>query len=468
MVKQQSSWIPKFKRGSGPAYLLIASAIADDIAIGQLQPQQRLPPQRKLAQLLGLDFTTIARAYREANQRGLVEAVVGRGTFVSGRRRARIPHIVEGRPNVDLSMNMPPEVISTELSALMQDGFARVGTNLGGLMRYQDFCGSTDDRLAGAMWLKRRGLAVEQENLLVMPGAQSALLVILTTIAGPGSIVCCEELTYPGLRALAGQLGIRLIGLPMDAEGIDALAFATACSQYAPKALYCNPTLLNPTTLTISGSRRQALVDVARNYDVAIIEDDAYGFLPKNSPPPIASLGPDITFYVSGLAKCLGAGLRVAYVVAPDQVSASRLALAVRTTTVMVSPITAALATRWIRDGTADLALSAIRKESIARQRLVSKILPPGCFNATPDAFHLWVRLPPPWSGVAFADKMQQLGIGVVASAAFVVGIAAPAAVRVCLGGIASREEVSAALAVIADLLLNTSQKSKFANEQVY
>jgi DNA-binding transcriptional MocR family regulator len=354
---------------------------------------------------------------------------------------------------VDLSMNMPPEPDSAELMGLLQAGYADVGAKLRGLLRYQDFYGSGDDRDAGVLWLRRRGLVVTPDRLLVTAGAQCALLALLTTLAPPGSVICCEELTYPGLRALAGQLGIRLIGLPMDAHGIDAVAFAAACAQYAPKALYCNPTLLNPTTATMSLERRQALVEVARFHEVAIIEDDAYGFLPRSGPPPLASFGPDITFYIAGLAKCLSAGLRVAYLVAPDERYATRLAAAIRATTVMVSPITSALATRWIRDGSADVMLGAIRKECAVRQKIAARTLPPGSYGSHADAFHLWIRLPAPWTREQFVARMETCGIGVVASDAFSVSGQAPEAVRVCIGGTASRDDIQHALEQVARAL---------------
>ncbi|HEV7813854.1 MAG TPA: PLP-dependent aminotransferase family protein [Janthinobacterium sp.] len=453
MHKAPGGWIPKLKKDAGPVYKAIANAIAEDIATGRLTAQQRLPPQRKLAEALGIDFTTVARAYTEAHRRGLVDSVVGRGTFVCGRRRPRVPSAVEGRYNIDMSMNMAPEPESAELLALMLSGFAAVGENIRDLLRYQDFGGSVEDRETGVLWLRRRGLLVSQERLLVVPGAQCALLAVLSMIAPAGSVICCEELTYPGLRALAARLGIRLVGLPMDGEGIDAVAFAAACAQYAPKALYCNPTFLNPTTGIISPARREALVEVARHYGVPIIEDDAYGFLPRAAPPAMASMGADITFYIAGLAKCVSAGLRIAYLVAPDAHSAARLAAAVRATSVMVSPITAALATRWIRDGTADLALNAIRKESMARQKLAARYLPAGSYLSQPEAFHLWIRLPPAWQRGVFAAHMQSSGIGVVASDAFAVSGEAPEAVRVCIGGVAHREDIRHALELIGAAL---------------
>jgi DNA-binding transcriptional MocR family regulator len=451
MHKPLNGWVPKLKKGQGPVYKLIADAIAADIATGRLAAAQRLPPQRQLAELLGLDFSTVGRAYGEAQKRGLVDSTVGRGTFVCGRRALAIPRVVEGRPHVDLSMNMPPEPHAGELLERMQAGYASLAPRMSELLRYQDFGGSGPDRHAGALWLRRRGLVADAGRMLVAPGAQAALLAVLTTLAPPGSVVCCEALTYPGLRALAGLLGIRLLGLPMDGEGIDALAFAAACAQYAPKALYCNPTLLNPTTVSMSPQRRQALVQVARHHGVPIIEDDAYGFLPRQAPPAIASIGADITYYIAGLAKCVGAGLRIAYVVAPGAQEAGLLVAAVRASTVMASPFTSALATQWITDGTADLALNAIRKESIARQRLVARILPPDSYRSQPEAFHLWLPLPAQWDRLAFTAHLRQAGIGVVPSDAFAVDGQAPQAVRVCIGGIASQDDLRHALELIAE-----------------
>jgi len=221
----------------------------------------------------------------------------------------------------------------------------------------------------------------------------------------------------------------------------------------APRALYVNPTLLNPTTHTISQRRRVEIVDIARRFGVAIVEDDPYGFLPADGPAPFAALAPDITWHVAGLAKCLGAGLRIAYVVAPDVRSGWLFASSVRTATVMASPVTIALATRWISDGTADALLAAVRQESMARQKLVSAILPRHTYRADPVGFHLWLSLPQPWTRSAFVGHTRSTGVSVVASDAFITDGAPPEAVRVCLGGPAGRDELKRALGILADAL---------------
>ncbi len=169
-------WTPNLACSDKPRYLAIADAIAEDIRSGRLAPSDRLPPQRKLARRLDIDFTTVARGYVEAQKRGLIESRVGRGTFVlkSAKRRrspmARHPEIV------DLSMNLPPEPDDPELLDRMQDGLEALGRDLVSLLRYQDFGGVRTDKDAASNWLSRRGLVPTQDRLFIAPGAHPALL----------------------------------------------------------------------------------------------------------------------------------------------------------------------------------------------------------------------------------------------------------------------------------------------------
>ena len=449
-------WKPDLARYGRPHFVAIADAIADDVAAGRLGFGERLPPQRHLASALGLNFSTVARGYVEAKRRGLISTRVGDGTVVV--RRLKSEPTVAAAPRrrpalVDLSMNLPPEPDDPDLLGRMRDGFLQVSADLPGLLRYQGFGGGADDKEAAIGWLARRGLAAPANRVLVCPGAHSAILAILSTLCGPGDIVCCEALTYPGIRSIAAHLDLRLIGLPMDREGVDAAAFAALCVRHAPKAIYLNPTLLNPTTVTIPRARREALIEVARRYDVSIVEDDAYGAIPAGGPPAFATLAPETTYHVAGLAKALGAGLRIAYLVAPSARASLPLAASLRAATVMASPITAALATRWIGDGTADAMLAFVRAESIARQALAASLLPPDLAEADPCGFHVWLRLPEPWTRSAFASQVRTTGIGVVGSDAFAAAGPPPEAVRICLGGLAGRADVAHALEVIAHAL---------------
>ena len=445
-------WVPDLTRSDKPRYLAIAELIGEDVRSGRLVAGDRLPPQRKLASRLAIDFTTVARGYVEAQRRGFIESRVGHGTFVCSARSAGKPPD-GGADVVDLSMNLPPEPTDEDLIGRMREGLAEVSRDLVALLRYQGFGGTRADKDAASAWLGRRALVPSQERIFVTPGAHPAITGVLCMLARAGDTVLAEDITYPGVRSIAAQLGLRLVGLPMDADGIDPEAFAHACGRLAPKALYLNPTLQNPTTLTIPDERRKDIVAVARRFAVPIIEDDAYGFIPSRGVHPLAAIAPDLTWHIAGLAKCIGAGLRAAYVVAPDARAGWPFAAALRATNVMASPLTVALATRWIEDGTADSILRFIRAETTMRQKLAAAILPAGSYRADPLSFHLWVPLPRPWTRSAFIGHMRSTGIGVVASDAFVVSGEPGEAVRVCLGGPASRETVRSALEFMAHTL---------------
>ncbi|WP_249120140.1 aminotransferase-like domain-containing protein [Plastoroseomonas hellenica] len=451
-AERRNDWTPDLNAAGQPHYLAIADAIAADLAASRLSEGDRLPPQRLLAKRLGLDFTTVARGYAEAQRRGLVEAVVGRGSYV------RAPAPLERKPGrrrsaADFSMNLPPEPADPTLVERMQAGFEEVGRDILAHLRYQAFGGSAADKDAAAGWLARRGLRPPRERLFVTPGAHPAIQAILGLLTRPGDAILSEGLTYPGLRGLAGQAGLRVLGLPEDAEGIDPEALDDACRREAPKLLYLNPTLRNPTTRTVSAARRIAIAEVARRHALPILEDDAYGFLPARGPAPFAALLPELTWHLAGLSKCFGAGLRVAYVVAPGAGAALAFAAVARSVTVMASPLTVALTTRWLEDGTADAILRFVRVESAARQALAAGILPEGSILADPIGFHLWLSLPPPWTRSAFLDQVRVQGVGLAASDAFAVTTPAPEALRVCLGGPADREAIREALEDIAEAL---------------
>ncbi|MGO4832181.1 PLP-dependent aminotransferase family protein, partial [Rhizobiaceae sp. 2RAB30] len=324
---------------------------------------------------------------------------------------------------------------------------------LGLLMRYQEAGGSMRDKAAGATWLASRLGAVGPERLLVCPGAQGALLALLGSIAGPGDMVCADALAYPGFLAVADYLRIRVVGIEMDAEGLVPEAFEAACRQERPRALYCNPTLHNPTTSTLPLARRERIVAIARRHGVLVIEDDAYGALPVDPVTPLAALAPDIVYHVAGLAKCVSPALRVAYLVQPEGAKAAQLAGAIRATAGMASPLTSAVATQWIEDGTAQLVLDAIRKESRQRQGIVADILPAEFVRADPEGFHVWLILPGRWNRGDFATRLRSAGIGVVTSDAFSVSGPAREAVRLGLGAAPDKEALAASLRTVADLL---------------
>jgi DNA-binding transcriptional MocR family regulator len=452
MNKITQQWHKRLDTSNRPAYLLLADLIAEDIRSGRLSPRDKLPTLRDLALELRLNYTTVARGYAEARKRGLIDSRSGTGTFIRGSSPS-LP--LRGGGGAEMTMNLPPEPQDAALLERMHESAARLmaDTDLYDLLRYQDFGGTVRDREAGMQWLRPQLPDCRLDQMLVCPGIHSVLTALFSQLARPGEMICVEALTYPGVKAIAAQLGLQLHALPLDEEGPIGDAFEHACKTLHPKALYCNPTLNNPTTATISRARREALADIALRYAIPIIEDDAYAMLPRQMPPTFASMAPELTHYITGFSKTLGAGLRNAYVRSPTARQSQRLAGALRATTVMASPITNALATLWVEDGTAEAMLQAIRNESNARQQLASRHLGAHGIAPVTEGFHLWLPLSSAWSTVEFASYLRTQNVGVVASAAFSTDGAPPEAVRICLGGPMSRSECDHALRLIADTL---------------
>ena len=443
-------WKPTLDEDDGPIYLALAERLGADIAAGRLAFGERLPTHRALAEALGVNLSTITRAYDEAERRGLIEATVGRGTFVRGAGR---PGATMLSRSVDLSMNLPalPEAmrehVATGMRALQQrpDFLAA--------LTYMAAAGGDEARAAGAAWLASRLGKAPADRVLVCAGAQGALLVLLTTFVAKHDVVLAESLAYPGFRAIAAHLGLRVEGVAIDGQGLIPEALEEACLRTKARMLYCVPTIHNPTTATMSLRRRQAVLAVARRHRLTVIEDDAYGMLPRESPPPLAALAPDLVFHVAGLAKCIAPGLRIAYLVAPDVGSTLRAAAAIRACTQMTPPLMAALATQWITDGTATAIVGAVRHEAAARQKIAAELLPAGHVAAHAEGHHVWLSLPPAWNRVAFEAYLRQLGLATVASDAFAVGAAPPEAVRLSLGAAADQAVLRRALALVADAL---------------
>lgn len=459
-----TDWHPDLKSSDAPRYIAIADSIAADLSSGRLSPGDRLPAQRRLAEILGLDFTTVARGYTEARRRGLLSSRVGSGTFVTAPDSAESsdhsgPSTIRVSPP-DFSMNLPPEPNDREIVGKLQAGYSSLSGDLMPLLHYQTLETSEQDQLAAARWLAATGLTPDPSQILFASGAQAALNHILAATTEPGDQIACEDITYPGIRSLAAQLGLELVALPTDDAGILPDNLKSAIGTGRLKALYLNPTIQNPTTKTIPYHRRKEIVECAETGGIAILEDDAYGQLCRKAPLPFAALAPASTWYIGSLSKTLGAGLRLAYVLSPGTGARLQFARAVRTSQVMPSPIMTALATRWIEDGTAFLLLDHIRSESAARQQLAARHLHRQDYLADPEGFHLWLRLSGGWTRSALVSQLRNLPIGITEADAFTVSGTPSEYVRVGLGGPTDRSQLAHALEALSQTLGTSPARS--------
>lgn len=444
------SWLPRLASRGGPRFLQIADALQAAMADGSLKPGDRLPPQRLLAAQLDVDLTTVTRAYDEARRRHLLEGRGARGTYVAAPK-------VELNSVLDLSMNTPPPPQGVDFDDMLKQGLSQVlmRTDAQLLMNYHLGGGSDADRLAAAQWLAPMFGNVDAQQLVVCPGAQAAIAALILALTKPGDVILTEPVSYPGLLAAATQLGRRIIAVQRDEYGMQPGLLEKACREYQPGFVYLNPTLQNPTTATMPLQRRKELASVARRCNIRIVEDDPYWLLADAPPPPIAALAPDHVCYISTLSKCLTPGLRVAFARIPDLLARERFLIALRSFALMTAPLTAALATQWILDGSAAELMAGVRKEARQRHWMARDVLA-GRYSGSGDGLHVWLELPAYWSSSQLAHAADSAGIPVTPAQAFATDTASDSsvnAIRISLGSIKDREHLRAGLQRLSQLL---------------
>jgi DNA-binding transcriptional MocR family regulator len=441
------NWLPRLASHGGPRFLQIADALQAAVAGGSLKPGDRLPPQRQLAAQLDVDLTTITRAYDEARRRNLLEGRGARGTYVAAPK-------VELTSILDLSMNTPPPPDGVDFDDMLKHGLSQVLMSADNqlLMTYHLGGGSDSERRAGAKWLEPMFGHLDPRQLVVCPGAQAAIAALILALTEPGDAILAEPMSYPGLRAAASQFGRDLIAVEADKHGMVPEMLEEACRQYKPGLVYLNPTLQNPTAVTIPERRRKELASVAQRCNVRIVEDDPYWLLADDPPPPIATFAPEQVHYISTLSKCLTPGLRVAFVLIRDAQERERFLAALRSFALMAAPLGAALATQWIFDGSADGLMEGVRKEARLRHRMARDVLA-GRYGGAGDGLHVWLELPAYWNSSQLARVAESEGIAVTPAEAFATGEGSVNAIRISLGNIKDRGRLQAALQRLSHLL---------------
>ncbi|WP_074772069.1 PLP-dependent aminotransferase family protein [Paraburkholderia fungorum] len=455
---KEALWASGFTHGEGPRYLQIVKFLERAIASGSMRAGDRLPAQRRLAELLDIDLTTVTRGFAEARRRQLIEARGTLGTFVAAPR-------VELTQSIDLSMNIPPPPAEVDMEVLLRQGMSQVlmRTDTDLLMTYHLGGGSSADRNAGAQWLRPMLGHVDPERVVACPGAQSALAALILALTQPGDVILMESLGYPGMPMAAEQLGRRIEAVAADEHGMRPDSLESACQRYNARVVYLNPTLQNPTTHTMPEKRRLEIAKVAARMNVKIIEDDPYWLLANDAPPPFARLIPEQVFYISTLSKCLSPGLRTAFVAFPNMESEHAFLSALRTFS-LTSPLTKTLVTQWIHDGSAALLLAGVQAESRARQRMATGMLSGATSGTVNHGIHVWLTLPSYWRAVDLCAAARGEGLVVAPSSAFYRGHNPPNAIRISLGGCRGREQLDAALRKLSGLL---AQKPPVSHELV-
>lgn len=415
-----------------PTYMQIRNQLREQILRGDLAPGKRLLPERKMAQQLGVSRTTVVAAYDELLAEGLVEARVGHGTVVSrsirlgdattqpipwlaqfGSLAQRLQSAASAEQQMLGQLCCAPDLISLAYGSPDPDLFPmerfqvaseavirREGSDVLDYSERQGI-GSLRDVIVSRM--SRLNVSTTPEHVLVVNGSMQGIDLLVRLLTDPGDTVIVESPTYLGaLQAFQAQ-GLRIVGVPVDQDGMDVERVEFLLARYRPRLIYTGATFQNPTGTTMPAERRVKLLALARRYQVPIVEDDPFGMLHFDAlpPAPIKSLDDSgHVIYVSTFSKCFSPGLRVGYIVAPQPVIEAATLIR-KMADLAPNTLGQYLIVEFAQRGWLDEHIDNIRAKYAARCRAMDAALkqhfPPGAKWQKPaGGIFMWVELPEP------------------------------------------------------------------------
>lgn len=322
-----------------PIFLALARSIIAEIERGRLAPGEPLPGTRSMAKSLGLNRNTVDAAYQELLTQGWLKAAPSRGTYVARNlpdlrdapRVARasernIYGLASHRPSIRFSDGVPDTRLAPTVA--LGQAFRRAVTSPIFMSEdtYGDPRGNPFLREALTFYLKDdRGLNVSADHIFITRGSQMALFLAASAIGDQCLRIAVETPGYSLAWAAFRASGAEVVGVPVDQEGIDVDALEElARTDKRVKAVYVTPHHQYPTTVPLSHARRFRLLEIARKYDLAVIEDDydnEYRFGGRPVLPLASQCQGDLNFvYIGSLSKLISPGIRLGYAVASPQI----------------------------------------------------------------------------------------------------------------------------------------------------
>jgi DNA-binding transcriptional MocR family regulator len=455
-----TNWLPDLTQFPGPKYLALVRALREAIRHGVLPPDCQLPTVRELAWQINVTPGTVSRAYQLATQEGLLAATVGRGTFVASATprfgpsqsfyAERDPAHLAGR--IDMrSPRMPDVGQGAAFNAALAGLNGTIETDW---LDYPSQRHEEDLREAIVGWLEGRVLGnVTADDVALSYGGQSAIsLVFQCCLRGDRPMVLIEDLAYAGFRHAARLSRADLLAVEVDDEGLRPDALEAACRRYSPQMLCVTTEAQNPTTVRMSERRRHEIAEIAKTYEIQIIEDDCYSVAQSNL-PSLRALAPDRTWYVGSVSKSVSAALRLGYVVCPNGMGQAGRLTAQHSFFGLARPVSD-MCLSLLTSGAAKDLRSAVQDGFSDRLEGIVNVLGGYDLSWQPGLPFVWLRLPSGWRASVFARMAETEGVLLRSADEFaLIHGRAPNAVRLAIPGNHSRAQIEGACRRLARLL---------------
>ena len=479
-----------------PLYVQIRDQIRERIMAGAIKVGDRLEPSRELAKRLGVHRTTVGNAYAELEAEGLIQGTVGRGTFVSPlASQLRNPAPRARRPTSDffwdgifveeprddalgrlMASAFQPGMISfaashasLELSPvdLVRRATDRVLRREGArLLQYGPSDGYPPLKRYLQSQLRRDGIPAELDEILITNGCQQSLDLLRRSLVTTGDTVACENPAYPGLARVFDSPGVRMIGVPVGAEGMDLDFLQAVMEQNKVKLIMATPNFQNPTGRVMPLAARQRLCELATRFQAPVAEDDIYGALRYHGRelPPLKSLDTaGLVIYLNSFSKVGFPGLRVGWIVASRRVI-ERLRAAKQRTDLHTNLLGQAVLEELGRGGWLNKLLRRTRKVYEQKlgvlRRAAEQHFPPEAVCVYPEGgMSVWVELPAGLDAAELLVKAQDRGVIFAPSRYFYFQQPQHNAFRLCFTAVPD-DQIERGITILGELLKAAMRKN--------
>ncbi|SHJ54391.1 MocR-like pyridoxine biosynthesis transcription factor PdxR [Tepidibacter formicigenes] len=302
------------EENSIPKYLQIYIKIKEMIQSGELEKNEKLPPIRKLASILNVNNTTIVKSYELLENEGFIYKIVGSGSYVCEIKKYKedlefksneeIITFDTGNPSLEI---FPVEDFKKAINIAVE----KEGPSL---FNYDEGLGYFNLRVAICDYLKSLDIYSNPQRIQIISGAQQGIDIICKTLINYGDVIFCEEPTYNGALEVFKTKGAKVIQIPILKDGIDLGILKLKLEKIRPKIMYVMPNFQNPTGISYSKEKKQKLLELAKEYDFYILEDDFlsdFKFYSDDNKTLKSYDDCDRVIYIKSFSKILMPGLRI-------------------------------------------------------------------------------------------------------------------------------------------------------------
>lgn len=447
------TWIPEFEKSNKPLYILLAESLEIDIESGKLKSGFKLPPQRIIANYLGINHSTVTRAYKLCEEKGLIKGVIGKGTFVSSTAGIPSDLLTNHRDNnvIEMGMVLPVYEMNELIKTYVTGLYNSIDYDL--VLKYSPPEGHIKHRYIASKWLEQYKIKSNADNILITSGAQNALSVILISLFNKGDRIVVDEFSYTGLKSLAKLLGIILIPVKGDNLGIDIEQLKSTCKRERIKGIYLIPDCQNPTTITMTMDKRTEIGKIIDNHNLILIEDGTFSFCMEEKLKPISSIYPSNSIYIHGTSKALNPTFRTSYIVSPQKY-VKELKHSINNLTWMTSPMTAEIVSLLQATSKYDEIVNIKLKILKERNQITDDMLKEFDLIPSKTSLFRYLTLPKDFDDIEIEHHCLKSGVQVFSSKRFSTGMNSKHnAIRISIGSPQNENELIKGLAIIRDVI---------------